>query len=131
MAARPKVLLEAGDATEVSVAIRRSQDEDTTVRPSLLKGVRSMMQNMNCSVCPITVRKALERVSGVTSAEIDFDRKTAKVTYDPDRVNPVGFTQTAMEAGYPSTLHPKGDHEPRHPRVRYHVSTMRLCQNGN
>ena len=34
----PKVLLEAGEATELYVAIRRPRDEDTTVRPSLLKG---------------------------------------------------------------------------------------------
>jgi conjugal transfer pilus assembly protein TraK len=34
----PKVLLEAGEATELFVAIRRPRDEDTTVRPSLLKG---------------------------------------------------------------------------------------------
>ena len=34
----PKVLLEAGEATELYVAIRRPRDEDITVRPSLLKG---------------------------------------------------------------------------------------------
>jgi conjugal transfer pilus assembly protein TraK len=38
VAAWPKVLLEAGEATELYVAIRRPRDEDTTVRPSLLKG---------------------------------------------------------------------------------------------
>jgi len=40
VAAWPKVLLEAGEATELYVAIRRPRDEDTTVRPSLLKGTR-------------------------------------------------------------------------------------------
>jgi conjugal transfer pilus assembly protein TraK len=39
-AAWPRVLLEAGEATELYVAIRRPRDEDTTVRPSLLKGTR-------------------------------------------------------------------------------------------
>jgi conjugal transfer pilus assembly protein TraK len=38
VAAWPKVLLEAGEATELYVAIRQPRDEDTTVRPSLLKG---------------------------------------------------------------------------------------------
>ena len=38
------------------------------------------VQNMTCAVCPITVKKALERVSGVTDAKVDFDKKTASVS---------------------------------------------------
>jgi periplasmic mercuric ion binding protein len=43
------------------------------------------VKNMTCSVCPITVKKALEKVSGVTSVKVDFEKKTASVTFDPGR----------------------------------------------
>lgn len=38
------------------------------------------VQNMTCPVCPITVRKSLEKVSGVNGVKIDFDQKTATAT---------------------------------------------------
>jgi mercuric ion binding protein len=43
------------------------------------------VQNMTCTVCPITVRKALEKVAGVMEAKVDFDKKTATVHFDPDK----------------------------------------------
>ena len=44
-----------------------------------LQTVTLDVQNMTCAVCPITVKKALERVPGVTDARVDFDKKTASV----------------------------------------------------
>lgn len=60
------------------------------------------VQNMTCSVCPVTVRKALEKTPGVTKAKIDFDKKTATVTFDPDKANEQTLTKATTEAGYPS-----------------------------
>jgi hypothetical protein len=34
------------------------------------------VKNMTCSVCPITVKKALEKVASVTMAKVDFEKKT-------------------------------------------------------
>lgn len=64
------------------------------------------VQNMNCAMCPLTVRKALERVPGVASARVDFQSKTATVVYDPDRAGPRDLTRATGDAGYPSTVHP-------------------------
>ena len=60
------------------------------------------VQNMTCSVCPVTVKKALEKTPGVTQAKIDFDKKTATVTFDPDRATEQALTKATTEAGYPS-----------------------------
>lgn len=60
------------------------------------------VQNMTCSVCPVTVKKALEKTLGVTQAKIDFDKKTATVTFDPDRATEQALTKATTEAGYPS-----------------------------
>ena len=66
--------------------------------------VTLQVQNMTCETCPIVVRKALQRVPGVTSANVDFALKTATVTFDPDQVKPATLTQATTNAGFPSTL---------------------------
>ncbi|GAB3627631.1 Mercuric transport protein periplasmic component [Pandoraea terrae] len=60
--------------------------------------------NMDCAVCPITVRKALERVPGVTSANVDFETKRAVVAFDPAKASPASLTKATTDAGYPSHL---------------------------
>ena len=62
------------------------------------------VQNMYCELCPITVKKSLEGVAGVTEAKIDFAHKTATVTFDPDKVTPAVLIKATTNAGYPSSL---------------------------
>jgi mercuric ion binding protein len=66
--------------------------------------VTLQVQNMTCGTCPIVVRKALQRVAGVSSASVDFARKTATVTFDPDQVKLAALTEATTNAGFPSTL---------------------------
>ena len=66
--------------------------------------VTLQVQNMTCGTCPIVVRKALERVPGVSTAKVDLDKKTATVSFDPDRVKPAALTQATTNAGFPSTV---------------------------
>ena len=58
---------------------------------------------MTCQFCPITIRKALEKVDGVIEAKASFDTKTATVTFDPAKTNVEALTKATAEAGYPST----------------------------
>lgn len=60
--------------------------------------------NMDCATCPITVRKALERVPGVESAKVDFKTKLAVVTFDPTKTKPEALVKATTDAGYPSTV---------------------------
>ncbi len=62
------------------------------------------VENMTCGTCPIVVKKALERVPGVSSITVDFDKKTATVTFDPDKATSAKLTQSTTEAGFPSKL---------------------------
>lgn len=59
---------------------------------------------MTCKFCPITIRKALKKVPGVTNAKADFDSKTATVTFDPDKTSVEELTKATANAGYKSTL---------------------------
>lgn len=62
------------------------------------------VKNMVCAVCPITVKKALMKVPGVESAAVDFDSRTATVTFDPDKASVEGLTKATGNAGFPSSL---------------------------
>jgi periplasmic mercuric ion binding protein len=69
-----------------------------------LQTVTLDVQNMTCAVCPITVKKALERVPGVTDAKVDFDKKTASMSFDPDKASIDTLTKATADAGYPSSV---------------------------
>ena len=60
--------------------------------------------NMMCSACPITVRKALEKVPGVETAKVDFKTKRAVVAFDPVKTTPQALTKATANAGFPSSV---------------------------
>jgi len=68
------------------------------------KTVTLDVQNMTCPVCPITVKKSLEKVDGVGAVKVDSDTKTATVTYDPDKAQPEALLKATTNAGFPSTV---------------------------
>ena len=57
---------------------------------------------MTCASCPITVKAAMSRVSGVSSVSIDFAAKSATVTFDPARANLAEIAAASTNAGYPA-----------------------------
>ena len=59
---------------------------------------------MDCAVCPITVRKALEKVPGVDTAKVDFKTKRAVVSFDPAKTSPEILTKATADAGFPSSV---------------------------
>ena len=62
------------------------------------------VRNMTCDLCPLTVKKSLQKVPGVTQAQIDFAKKTATVAFDADRVTTAVLVKATTDAGYPSTV---------------------------
>ena len=62
------------------------------------------VQNMTCELCPVTVKKSLEKVAGVSQAQIDFAKKTATVTFDADKTNATALAKATTDAGFPSTV---------------------------
>lgn len=65
------------------------------------------VENMTCAMCPITVRKALEKVPGVIEAEAKYEGKGvgwARVTFDPQRTDVEALRRATAEAGYPSSV---------------------------
>ncbi|WP_227010374.1 heavy-metal-associated domain-containing protein [Pelagibius marinus] len=67
-----------------------------------LQSVTFTVDNMFCALCPVTVRKAMEGVEGVSSVEIDFEAKTAFVTFDPAITTAASIAAASSDAGYPA-----------------------------
>lgn len=59
---------------------------------------------MTCPVCPITVKKALDGVTGVSKVDVDFPAKTAQVQFDDAKTQVPALLKAVADAGYPSKL---------------------------
>lgn len=66
------------------------------------------VENMTCALCPVTVKKAMEKVNGVQSVRIDFDAKTATVVFDPAVTSFEAINAASTVAGYPATVKGRG-----------------------
>lgn len=60
------------------------------------------VENMDCAACPITVKKAISRVEGVQSVQVDFAAKTATVDYDPEVADVKAIEQASSAVGFPA-----------------------------
>lgn len=75
-----------------------------TVSAAENKTVVLDVPGMTCKFCPITIRKALNKVPGVIKATSEFESKTATVIFDPDKTNIEALTKATANAGYKSSL---------------------------
>ncbi len=76
----------------------------TTVFAASSRTVTLDVTKMDCAACPITVRTAHEKVSGVESAKVDYKTKRAVVVFDPSKTSPEALSAATAQAGYPSTV---------------------------
>ncbi len=68
--------------------------------------VTLLLPGMTCATCPITVKKALNKVEGVENIEVTLVKKEAVVTFDDAKTTVEALLETTKNAGYPSTVHP-------------------------
>ena len=66
------------------------------------KTVTLNVSGMTCAACPITVKKALEKVPGVSSVDVRFEKKQVLVTFDDAKTNADALVKATTNAGYPS-----------------------------
>ena len=59
---------------------------------------------MVCSICPITIRKALQTLHGVKKVTTNVHHKTVKVKFDPKQTTIQQILSTTKNSGYPATL---------------------------
>jgi len=68
------------------------------------KTVTLAVPGMTCSACPITVKKALTKIAGVSKVDVDLDKLQAVVTFDDTKTTVAALTKATTDAGYPSTV---------------------------
>jgi mercuric ion binding protein len=59
---------------------------------------------MTCAACPITVKKALSKVEGVSQVDVSFEKREAVVTFDDAKSSVQKLTRATEDAGYPSSV---------------------------
>lgn len=89
-AARPALASAAGVASETSIAV--------------LDTVTLRVEGMSCGGCTLATRKVLERLDGVTKAEVSYEQKTAVVIYDPAKVTTAQMIQAVATLKYTATV---------------------------
>jgi mercuric ion binding protein len=60
------------------------------------------VSGMTCSACPITVKKALQKVPGVSKIDVNYPQKEVVVTFNDARTNEKALVKATTDAGYPS-----------------------------
>lgn len=62
------------------------------------------IQSMTCGSCEQRVRRALEALAGVESAQANRTASRATVSYDPDTVTPAVMVEALRGVGYPASI---------------------------
>lgn len=68
------------------------------------KTVTLSVPTMDCEVCPITVKKALNKVKGVSRLDVNPQKQIVVATFDDTQTNAAALTETTRNAGYPSQV---------------------------
>ena len=68
------------------------------------KTVTLAVPGMTCAACPITVKKALTKVTGVAKVDVNLDKLQAVVIFDEAKTTVAALTKATTDAGYPSTV---------------------------
>src|SRR5215469_3926347 len=66
------------------------------------KTVTLNVSGMTCEACPITVKKALQKVPGVSKIDVLYEKKQVVVTFDDGKTSTDAVVKATTNAGYPS-----------------------------
>jgi mercuric ion binding protein len=78
--------------------------EATVAQPNQQQTVMLNIENMTCAMCTVTIKKALQKVDGVQEVTVDYDSKTAVVTFDGIKTDSAALIKATTDAGYPGNL---------------------------
>ena len=66
------------------------------------KTVTLNVPGMTCPACPITIKKALNKVQGVSKVDVNYEKKQAVVTFDDAKTELKALVKATTDAGFPS-----------------------------
>ncbi len=71
------------------------------------KTITLNVPGITCPACPITIKKALNKVQGVSKVDVNYEKKQALVTFDDTKTDTKALVKATTDAGYPSQ--PEGE----------------------
>ena len=83
--------------------VTKGSRADTDVAQATEQTQSFTVEKMTCAMCPITVRKAMERVDGVHSVTVDYDTRTAVAVFNPAQTSAEAIADASTDVGYPAT----------------------------
>lgn len=66
------------------------------------------VENVTCPACSITIQKALEKVPGVSKAQVDSSAATVTVDFDAEHTNVPAIARAITDAGFPAKARESG-----------------------
>ena len=66
------------------------------------------VKNMTCPACSITIEKALDKVPGVSKAQVNTEAATVTVSFDAERTSVPALARAISDAGFPAKARPNG-----------------------
>ncbi len=94
------VLAIGAGAVAISVTGERRGDTGTSAKVAETNALRIPVQGMTCAVCAANVKKALQSVQGVEAAEVDLERREARVRYGEGEVSPERLVDAINRLGF-------------------------------
>ncbi|HLZ12132.1 MAG TPA: mercury resistance system periplasmic binding protein MerP [Candidatus Acidoferrum sp.] len=73
------------------------------------KTVTLHVPGRTCGACPITVKKALQKVPGVFRVDVLQEKKQVVVAFDDSKTNSDALVKATTNAGYPSLPEKAGE----------------------
>ena len=89
-------------AGSLALSVTHTARADADVAQATEQTQSFTVEKMTCAMCPITVRKAMERVDGVHSVTVDYDTKTAVAVFDPAQTSAKSIADASTDVGYPA-----------------------------
>jgi mercuric ion binding protein len=68
------------------------------------QSVTLSVPSMNCPICPITVKKSLQKVAGVKYVTVSYENKTVTVSFEDSLTTVNSLLKATENVGYPSTV---------------------------
>ena len=65
-----------------------------------MEKTRIKVEGMTCGGCVASVKRALQRIDGVSNVEVSLDQAQASVDYDPVLVNESQLRTAIEDAGF-------------------------------
>lgn len=96
------VTLTAIGSVVLSPSMSGARTQLATNQTVAAKTATFTVENMTCALCPVTVKKAMAGVHGVSSVTVDFEAKTATVVFDPSVASAESIAAASTGAGYPA-----------------------------